>query len=108
MSVKEYIITRDLGTEPIADASVTQDIKLKVNASGIFTMEEAANLLHVNCAYLHELTHLKEDPFPARILYWKKQGLFVLADELFDWVKRNAPLRDERRDFKRDTERTKK
>ncbi|WP_165247214.1 hypothetical protein [Adlercreutzia sp. ZJ141] len=73
----------------------------RFNASGIYTMAEAASILHVNCSYLYELTHLKDDPFPARILFWKKQGLFVLQDELFDWVKRNAPLRDERKKFRR-------
>lgn len=72
-----------------------------LNASGIYTMAEAASILHVNCSHLHELTHLKDDPFPARILYWKKQGLFVLQDELYEWVKRNAPLRDERKTFRR-------
>ncbi len=80
----------------------------RLNSSGIYTMSEVASILHVNCSYLYELTHLEHDPFPARIFYWKKQGLFVLQDELFDWVKRNAPLRDERKDFRRGVERGKK
>lgn len=80
----------------------------RLNTSGIYTMDEAARILHVNCSYLHQLTHLKDDPFPARILFWKKQGLFVLHDELVEWVRRNAPLRDERRDFRRGADRGKR
>lgn len=102
MTEREYIV----GTSEEAGlgnpTSAERVVKVKVNTSGIYTMQEAAQILHVNCSYLHELTKRENDPFPARLLSWKKQGLFVLDDEMHDWVKRNAPLRSQRRDFARE------
>lgn len=76
-------------------------VNVSVIAKDFYTMEEAAAILHVNCSTLHKMTHLKDDPFPARLLYWKKQGLLVNKDEMNAWVLRNAPFRDDVLEFRR-------
>ena len=62
----------------------------------IYTITEAARILHVSETKLYELSRRPVDPFPARRLAFKSRGALVMRDELLQWAMRNALLLSER------------
>lgn len=84
----------------MSDAGVKK-IKAKEEGAGrrqvaeiklIYTIEEVAEMLHINKHLAYKLIKLPEDPLPARQLRFGTRGYLVTRRELNEWVERNAPL----------------
>lgn len=67
-------------------------IRLSCTEKDIYTIEEVAEMLHINKQLAYELIKLPEDPLPARKLKFRTRGYLVIRHELNKWVERNAPL----------------
>lgn len=58
----------------------------------VMTVIDLSKAMRVDPATIRELGRRRDDPLPIRLLPGKKNGQFVLTDELVEWIKRNAGL----------------
>ena len=58
----------------------------------IYTVEEAATLMHVNVSSVYRMAKEGTDPFPIRRMESKKRGGIVMRDEMRQWIERNIPV----------------
>lgn len=75
-----------------ANKKPVAEIRLSCTEKDIYTIEEVAEMLHINKQLAYELIKLPEDPLPARKLKFRTRGYLVIRHELNRWVERNAPL----------------